>query len=485
MKHMIVIVDLGTSNIKATVMGEEGRAVSVKTLPTPVFYGKDTMEIDPERLWTTVLDCCRGAVYNIGESVHIDAIALSSMAASFLPLDGEGNVLAPAIGWSDSRSAPYMERYMQEFTAGRCIPGCGQYPLTMYAGFKLQWLAENRPVIFAATRKWLNVSEFIYHRLLADSAYVTDFSLASRTMLLDVAGHCWNPAALSYFSIQPDWLPLPLASGSVVGTAAPATWEAGLSPDTKIVLGGHDHMCAVAGAGITEPGTILNSTGTSEAVECLLPSDGEPEKIAARWLNLECAVLPGRAAAVYYVGATGRVYQSACESLRDYESVEWPVPAAEPIFLPPQRAQQPTVRGKLTRLSAVFDAQHLTRAMRDGMYYECRRGIERMTGRNSGSDMLIRCVGGHTKNRFEMQLKSDATGCAIEISRKEDIASKGAFILAAVGCGWFDSISETSLRLYEKVEKETIYPDPVRSAQYEEIYRSCYLPQFPDGVNSL
>ena len=485
MKHMIVIIDLGTSNIKAAVMGSEGRVASVQTLPTPVYYGKDTMEIDPERLWTTVLDCCRGAIHSVAEPIHIDAVALSSMAASFVPLDASGKVLAPAIGWSDSRSAPYMERYMQEFIAGRRIADCGQYPLPMYAGFKLQWLAENRPEIFAATRKWLNVSEFIYHRLLADGVYVTDFSIASRTMLLDVARRCWNPAALSYFSIDPDWLPMPLAAGTVVGTASPATWDVGLSPDTKIVLGGHDHMCAVVGAGITEQGTILNSTGTSEAVECLIPLDRKPEKIAEQWLNLECAVLPGRAAAVYYVGATGRVYQSACESLRDYDAQTWPTPTAEPIFLPPQRAQQPTVRGELKRISAVFDAQRLTRAIRDGMYYECRRGIERMIGRNCDGDVRIRCVGGHTKNRFEMQLKSDATGCAIEISRKEDIASKGAFILAAVGCGWLDSIPEASLQLYEKVEKETIYPDPVRSAQYDEIYRSCYLPQFPDGVNSL
>ena len=85
-----------------------------------------------------------------------------------------------------------------------------------------------------------------------------------------------------------------------------------------------------------------------------------------------------------------------------------------------------------------------------------------------------------------MQLKSDATGCVIELSRgKEDISSKGAFILAGVGCGWYSSIPETAEQLYALVEKERLYPDPVRSKQYAEIYHDRYLPQFADGENSL
>lgn len=485
MKHTIVIIDLGTTNIKATVMGEHGETVSVKTLSTPVFYQKDAMEIDPQRLWITVLDCCRGAISAAAGAIHVDGVSLSSMAASFVPLDGAGRILSNAIGWGDARANPYVQQYMAQFLAGTPISNCGQYPLPMYAGFKLQWLQANRPEIFAATRHWLNVSEFIYSRLSGSDTYVTDYSIASRTMLFDVANRRWNPAALDHFSVDPGWLPSPMPAGTVVGTASPETWDAGLSPDTKIVLGGHDHMCAIIGAGVVEPGIILNSTGTSEAVECLVPSADRPEEMAARWINLECSVLPGAAAAVYYVGASGRVYQSGCEAIRDYDDTSFPSPAREPIFLPPQRGQLPSVRGQLMGMTPSFDAQQLTRALRDGMYYECRRGIQRILRGQSVQGTVIRCVGGHTKNRYEMQLKSDATGCAIEVVRKEDIASKGAFILAGVGCGWFDSIAATSLQLYSAVEKELFVPHPQRSRDYEDIYQSCYLTQFSDGVNSL
>ena len=305
-------------------------------------------------------------------------------------------------------------------------------------------------------------------------------------MLFDVARADWNPAALAYFDLDPDLLPTPLPAGTPIGAAAPETWEAGLSPDTLIVLGGHDHMCAVVGAGITHPGIVLNSTGTSEAVECLVPDDSAPEEMAARWINLERAVLPGQSAAVYYVGATGRIYQSACESIRDYDTSHFPNPEGDMIFLPPQRAQLPAVKGELKGISPLFSPQELTRTIRDGMYYECRRGIQRITGGEPSENTIIRCVGGHTKNRFEMQLKSDATGCVIELSRgKEDISSKGAFILAGVGCGWYSSIPETAEQLYALVEKERLYPDPVRSKQYAEIYHDRYLPQFADGENSL
>lgn len=407
------------------------------------------------------------------------------MAASFVPVDGTGNILSPAIGWADSRALPYMERYMAQFLQGTHIPGCGQYPLPMYAGFKLQWLQDKRPDLFSAVRKWLNVSELIYHRLTGRPDYVTDYSIASRTMLFDVSKRTWNPHALNYFGIDADLLPTPFPSGTVIGTAARETWDAGLSPDTKIVLGGHDHMCAIAGAGINKPGVVLNSTGTSEAVECLVPSPDHQEETAFRWVNLECSVLPQQTAAVCYVGATGRVYQSACESIRDYDTSYYPMPDGELIFIPPQRAQLPSVKGELKGISPVFDVQKLTRALRDGMYFECRRGIHRILQHKDIGQVTVRCVGGHTKNRFEMQLKSDAIGCVIELSRKEDIASKGAMILAGVGCGWYDSVVDAAGQMYGRTEKEYICPDPERSKRYEEIYFERYLPQFTNGEASL
>lgn len=82
-------------------------------------------------------------------------------------------------------------------------------------------------------------------------------------------------------------------------------------------------------------------------------------------------------------------------------------------------------------------------------------------------------------------MKSDATGCVIEICRKEDIASRGAFLLGAVGCKWCDSISDVAIQLYEQVERERVVPDAERSRRHEEIYRECYLTQFSDGINSL
>ncbi|MCD8148755.1 MAG: hypothetical protein LUE92_04145 [Clostridiales bacterium] len=389
MEKTIVVIDLGTINIKATVMRETGEAMSVQTLPTPVSYGKNSMEIDPERTWTCVLTCCRGALQTASVPIHVDAVVLSSMAASFVPLDYEGMALSPAIGWADARSMPYMDQYMERFLMGERISRCGQYPLPMYAGFKLQWLkAENRGC-YNKIRKWVNISELVYNRLLGGTRYVTDYSIASRTMLFDVEQKKWNPAAMEYFEIDSDWLPEALPAGTVVGTAAPETWEVGFSADTKVVLGGHDHMCAIAGAGITKPGIILDSTGTSEAVECLMPADSDPESMAERWINLERSVLPDWAAAVCYIGASGRVYQSACESLQDYDANLSKKLTGELVFLPPQRGQLPSVKGELKGIAPVFDAQQIHRAIRDGMYYECRREIQRILEKKISKERLF------------------------------------------------------------------------------------------------
>ena len=484
MEERIVVLDLGTTNIKTMLFDAAGNALAEASCPTPVIYEGERMEIFPEKHWESVRGCIKSMLEKVPEA-PVSAITIASMASTLIPIDDTGTPLYNAISWSDTRARKYCEEYTAHFLQGEHIADCGQYPLIQYSGFKLRWLRDHEPGIYRKMRKWINISEFIYHRLIDGDEYYTDCSVASRNMIFDVKKKSWNPAALAFFDIDPEWLPKPLPSGTVIGNAAKEIRGKGISEKTRIVLGGHDHMCSLLGAGITEPGTVLNSTGTSEAVECLLSEVGRPEDYARRWINLENSVLADRIAAVIYVGASGRVDQSMRGSVVDSDKAFEIAPMREPLFLPPERAMLSTIRGELRGVSTIFTGPELMRAVRDGIYLEARRGIERILGADQAEGTVLRCVGGAARDLEEMQRRSDAVGYPIETCEDYNASAAGAFLLGAFGCGLIPDLKEGAKQMYGSAKKIFFTPDPGRKEKYTEIYREHYLKMFPEGARSL
>ena len=130
---------------------------------------------------------------------------------------------------------------------------------------KLMWLKRHLPEAFAAARRWLNVGDYLAWRLCGEVA--TDYSLASRTLLLDLERRVWAPALLDASEIPIALLPPILASGTNLGPLLPeAATATGLPADCIVGVGGHDHVCGLIAAGADRPGVLLDSLGTAEAL---------------------------------------------------------------------------------------------------------------------------------------------------------------------------------------------------------------------------
>ena len=55
----------------------------------------------------------------------------------------------------------------------------------------------------------------------------------------------------------------------------------GLAAGTPIVLGGHDHLCAALAAGAINPGDLVDSTGTAQALLFVLSGFLSKPELAA------------------------------------------------------------------------------------------------------------------------------------------------------------------------------------------------------------
>src|SRR5262249_53959242 len=130
---------------------------------------------------------------------------------------------------------------------------------------KLLWIKQNEPEVWTRSVRWLNVADFVAFKLSGEAA--TDWSLASRTMAFDIRKCEWASDILDAAGVPRAMLASAVASGTRVGSVSKrAAGETGLPAGIAVTAGGHDHVCGALAAGIVEPGQILDSMGTAEAL---------------------------------------------------------------------------------------------------------------------------------------------------------------------------------------------------------------------------
>ena len=259
-------IDAGTSQVRALVFTLEGTVVASATEPTPIrLLGPDSAELDPEALWGTVVAVLRRVTAQLPDPRAVRSIAVASVGEAGVLLGDDGRPLAPIIAWYDTRTTGELEWLLSVIGFERLHKLTGLCADPTFSLLKLLWLKRHAPEAFSAARQWLNVGDYLAWRLSGERA--TDFSLASRTLLLDLQQRIWAAPLLEAAGIPGALLPPLLASGTALGRLRPDVAQAtGLPADCVVGVGGHDHVCGLIAAGADRPGVLLDSLGTAEAL---------------------------------------------------------------------------------------------------------------------------------------------------------------------------------------------------------------------------
>lgn len=192
-------------------------------------------------------------------SGRIVAIGVTSMAEVGALLDSAGEPVARAIAWFDRRGEEQAERLASDlptFTRHTGLP-----PTRTCTLAKHRWLRDETELSGTPVR-WLNVAEWIVRRLGGDE--VAELSLSSRTGYLDLHDRDWWPLAADWAEAPPGFLPAPVIAGTPAGRSNDALHPK--ATGAVLTVAGHDHLCAVVGAGAVRPGDLLDSCGTAEAL---------------------------------------------------------------------------------------------------------------------------------------------------------------------------------------------------------------------------
>ncbi|NLH79873.1 MAG: xylulokinase, partial [Phyllobacteriaceae bacterium] len=192
---MYLGLDIGTSSVKAALMGDGDRVIAtaerslVVDRPHPQWS-----EQDPES-WVaaTLAAVDELAAAHPQEVGRVAGIGLSGQMHGAVLLDAADRVLRPCILWNDGRSAAECAELEAAFPALHAVTG--NLAMPGFTAPKLLWVAKHEPAIFAATARVLLPKAFVRLRLTGEA--IEDMSDASGTLWLDPAKRDWSDAALS------------------------------------------------------------------------------------------------------------------------------------------------------------------------------------------------------------------------------------------------------------------------------------------------
>jgi glycerol kinase len=262
--YSAIALDLGTTSIKAGLLGRDGLLSQVISRPAPKIavhgarYESDALAYaeTAER----VLNEC------IAHAGDCRILGLCSQRSSFLIWERRsGQPVTPLISWQDNRGASSCADLLQH--AGQ-IHELSGLPLTpYYFAPKLRGMLLDD----AALRVRLEDGElmvgtldaYLVWRLTGGRHFVTDASMAARTQLMDIRSQQWSPALCELFGVPARILPSIRPSAAMgIGLDNGLTLQASVGDQSAALY-----------AGIAADGTeALANLGTGCFVERYLPA---------------------------------------------------------------------------------------------------------------------------------------------------------------------------------------------------------------------
>jgi xylulokinase len=483
-RTLLVGIDIGTGGCKVTVLDAAGGVIDAAVADITTRYpAPGFSEQDPED-W---IRACRHALMMLAtrarfRTAEVAAIALDASTHNAVLMDARGDVLRPAIMWTDQRSGA-QARQLDAKAGVRILEVTLNSPHPTWTLPQLGWIAEREPQTFRRIARVAFTKDHVRSWLCGD--WATDWIDASGSLLFDPRRRCWSEEMCDLIGLPVDTLPAVSAPTAVAGRlGAAAATELGWAAGIPVIVGTSDTAVEAYGAGAIAPGQGIVKLATAGnynvTTDDPTPSrryityphvvDGLWYKVLAtnacasslRWFRDVVGRLDGGSAQVGAVDAYARL---------DEEAAATPLGADGLIFQPyllGERAPHwdPELRGSFVGLTHRHSIGHLFRAVLEGIALSLADCAHELASAGVAVSDL-RVLGGGAESPLWRQIVCDVLGRPIGKPEHGD-ASFGAALLAGVGIGVFPDATTALERIARVETRET--PDARRHALYAELF---------------
>ncbi|NIK68685.1 gluconokinase [Paenibacillus sp. BK720] len=459
----VIGTDIGTTSTKSVLFDKAGHVIATHTIEYPLYSPKpDVAEQDPDEIFRAVVGTIKQVVSKggVGEK-GVLCVSFSSAMHSVIAVDGEGRPLTRCITWADNRSAMWTERIKNEMNGHQIYLRTGTPLHPMSPLSKLVWLRNTQQDLFARTRKFISIKEYVFHQLF--SRYVIDYSIASATGLFNLSQLDWDAEALRVAGVTPERLSEPVPTTyAVEGLKAEWAAEMGLPASTPFIVGASDGVLSNLGVNAIEPGTVAVTIGTSGAIRAVTdrPVTDPKGRIFCYALAEDMWVIGGP------VNNGGMIFRWLRDQLCAAETetakrlgkdpydilteIAARVPAgADGLLFHPYLAGERAplwdahARGSFFGLGLQHKKEHMIRAVLEGVIFNLftvYMALEELIGHPT----KIQATGGFARSELWRQMMSDIFEQEVHVPESFESSCLGAAILGLYSIGEVDSLHVVS-----------------------------------------
>lgn len=466
-------MDIGTTASKGALYQENGKKIAESTIPYPLIQEKvDQAEEDPQ----VIFDAVQKIIFDLSKkaSGKVKAISWSSQMHSLIGLGKNNQLLTNSITWADNRSREVVTAAKKSGLANSIYQRTGMPPHPMAPVYKLLWIKEKKPELFAQVQKWIGIKEYIIWRLTGKM--MTDTTMAAGTGLLNLNNLSWDEDLLSQITLEKEKLPILDKPETVVGGIIPNyIQKLGLNDQTQIILGASDGYLSTIGVGVLNDKSFALNVGTSGAVRVIAPKaivDSE-NRFFCYPVDKKHYLLGGP------VNNGGIVFEWARKTIfgpdqtaEDFINVAESVPAGSNglIFHPYLGGERAPIwnaqaRGSFIGLTRNHTKPQMARSVLEGIVFNLL-GAARGLREKIGEPEALRVTGGFVKSDFVRQLIADIFNLPVIIIKNDQSGTLAAMFLAQVGMK-----REANLeKIAKKIDESKVYfPNPKNVAVYQDI----------------
>jgi xylulokinase len=473
-------LDIGSTNVKAVLVGPDGRALA--RAQQPLFTERNGLhaEQDADDLWAAVANAVAElAALHPDVARDVGAIGVCSQYSSIVPVDANALPVGPMVMWSDHRGSDHswaiIERHEEAFATWVDKHGIP----TVGGGLALAHLLHlqlDRPDVHRETVAYLEPMDYVTARLTGRITATQHSMFMSQLCDNRTLGvRDYDDELVELAGVDRGKLPALIGVDDAVGTVDSHVADAlGLPADTVVFAGCNDTAALGSAAGVDRPGWGGLAIGTTSVLV---------DSVADKRTDLDHEILsmpalsPDRYLVMAENGLGGRVVEYvldelvyAGDALGDHgtddpflrldDAINATTPgAAGVLFLPWLRgslapSSNPAMRGGFVNVSLDTRRVDLVRAVAEGVAHNLAwllPHVEAFTGQRI-DDVVF--VGGAARSRAWCQIVADVLDRSVHAAAGADTAvacATGRLALARHGALDHDTIA-TGVELGDRFE---------------------------------
>ena len=445
--------DIGSSSVKAALVDASTGAVLARVQAPEEEMGMQAprpgwAEQDPELWYQYVIECTQSMLAGSQvQSEEIKAVGIGYQMHGLVLVDGDHQVVRPAIIWCDGRAVDTGAAAFAAIGEDRCLSHCLNSPGNFTAA-KLKWVADHEPENYQRSAHALLPGDYIALRLTGQPT--TTITGLSEGVLWDFQRNELASLVLDAMDLDAGKLCTRVPAVGMQGRVSEQGGkETGLAPGTIVGYRAGDQPNNAISLNVTQPGEVAATGGTSGVVYGVTDKLAyDPDQRVNSFAHVNHVGGQNRIGILLCINGTGIAHrwirQQVCDVDTSYGEME-ELAASVPVgsdglhFLPfgngPERMlQNKHIGARLLGLNFNRHTRaHLVRAGIEGVAFSFVYGMRIM--KELGVDLSTIRVG--NDNMFQSRIFAETiatlTGACIEVHNTN--GAVGAALAAGVAAG--------------------------------------------------